>query len=154
METSRRGFFAAAAGTCVSIALAGSTLRWHWLVGGPSGPEGTLRRPDGLSRATFEPLLGSRFRLRPESGPIVDAVLSQVDDRPPGPADPPDDGAEAFSLLFTAPSGGPRPAQGTYTIQHPSLGSMQLFAVPVGRARVAQDYEVIVNRRSLTPRPS
>jgi hypothetical protein len=79
-----------------------------------------------LTRDSFEPLLQARFALRLEGG-LLELELVELKSL----------GAsrgthrEPFSLIFR----GPREhwfAQGTYPVQHPKLGTLPLFLVPVG----------------------
>jgi hypothetical protein len=48
----------------------------------------------------------------------------------------------AFSLLFTAPSG-PWLPQAIYPVQHPALGTMEIFLVPVGPESGGNGYQAI-----------
>jgi hypothetical protein len=48
----------------------------------------------------------------------------------------------AFSLVFHAPAGPPL-AQSIYPIEHPQLGPMELFVVPIQPMNGQQRYEVI-----------
>jgi len=49
-----------------------------------------------------------------------------------------------FSILLRGPRERALP-QGTYTIDHPSLGRVELFLVPVGQGAATIDYEAIFN---------
>ena len=134
---------AGAAGAGVSVVLGGASP-WPSLVGvaGAAPPRPSLGMKD-LTRTTFEPLVGSKFVLRQQPGPVVTVVLGQVTNLPAtGGAK-----GEAFSLLFTgAPESSVR--AGVHALEHPSIGSVPMFGVPVGRGRGVQDYEVVVNRQS------
>jgi hypothetical protein len=48
----------------------------------------------------------------------------------------------AFSLLFTAPSG-PWLPQAIYPVQHPTLGTMEIFLVPVGPESGGNGYQAV-----------
>ncbi len=48
----------------------------------------------------------------------------------------------AFALLFVAPSGGWLP-QATYPVSHPTLGTMEIFLVPIGPLDGGNGYEAI-----------
>jgi hypothetical protein len=48
----------------------------------------------------------------------------------------------AFSLLFVAPKG-PWLPQAIYPVQHPVLGTMEIFLVPVGPASGGNGYQAI-----------
>jgi len=138
LSASRRNFLVAALGAGGAAALGQVTTGWGWLWPG-SGATGD-NSAETLTRQTFVPLIGATFTLRPASGGAVSAKLDRVDARP----NPPRTSGEAFSLLFTRPRQN-RLAQGTYTVEHPSIGSIPLFVVPVGRAEKAHDYEVVIN---------
>lgn len=48
----------------------------------------------------------------------------------------------AFSLLFVAPAG-PWLPQAIYPIQHPDLGTMEIFLVPIGPMSSGNGYEAV-----------
>jgi hypothetical protein len=48
----------------------------------------------------------------------------------------------AFSLVFVVPKG-PWQPQGIYPVQHPTLGTMEIFLVPVGPAFGGNSYQAI-----------
>jgi hypothetical protein len=48
----------------------------------------------------------------------------------------------AFSLIFAAPKG-PWLPQGVYPVQHPVLGVMEIFLVPVGPASGGNGYQAV-----------
>jgi len=48
----------------------------------------------------------------------------------------------AFSLLFAAPKG-PWLPQAVYPVKHPSLGTMEIFLVPVGPIAEGNGYQAI-----------
>ena len=48
----------------------------------------------------------------------------------------------AFSLIFVAPEG-PWLPQAIYPVSHPTLGVMEIFLVPVGRAFGGNSYQAI-----------
>lgn len=82
---------------------------------------------DQLTPADFNPRIGEVFRLAPEEGDAVDAVLTEVTEQGAAPGE----GQRApFSVLFTAPAGSTAP-QGTFTVDNDGLGSLELFLVPV-----------------------
>jgi hypothetical protein len=59
----------------------------------------------------------------------------------------PDESLPCYSLVFSqqASERGPAP-QGTYRLNHPELGSQELFVVPLGPSPQARmTYEVILN---------
>ena len=54
--------------------------------------------------------------------------LAEANALPQSPGAP----REPFSLIFT----GPAVAQGVYALEHPELGTLELFLVPVGPGRL------------------
>jgi hypothetical protein len=52
--------------------------------------------------------------------------------------------AEPFSLILSGPPA-PMLPQGSYRVQHPRLGPVDLFLVPIARNATATQYEVIFN---------
>ena len=92
------------------------------------------------TEATFKSYLRSVFSLHTVYG-VVGVTLTEVKDLPSSP------GGEAFSLLFR---GGSRAVkQGTYVLDHPSLGTFKLLLVPAGADKKGtQSYLAILNRLS------
>lgn len=79
---------------------------------------------------TFESvnaLVGSSFVALTQHGP-VELNLVEATERPRGHL--PEQFRTPFSLLFHGPDA-PRLSQGTYTLDHPQLGSVQWALVPV-----------------------
>lgn len=94
------------------------------------------------TKATFQSYLNSVFQLQTMIG-VVGVTLSRIDDMP-SPK-----GGECFSLLFRG--GGYAFGQDTYALVHPSLGTFQLFLVPVGTDQNgAQGYLATINRLSFS----
>ena len=103
--------------------------------------------PADLTLERFAPDEGSRFDVRVSPGHKVPVTLIEAADRPGRRPDRRGPSGSAFTLLF----GGSAPkafGDGIYTLVHPSLGSISLFLVPVGRAVAGQRYEAVVNRRA------
>ena len=108
----------------------------------------TNRRRAGMTAlprlAAFEPHLGSSFLAAATgSQPTVSFTLAKAEalKQHSATADPP------FSLLFTAPAGHVIESR-IYQLQHPVLGSLELFISPVGPAdRVGhpQRGEAVIN---------
>jgi hypothetical protein len=106
---------------------------------GLDGPR--IGKPQGgpayLRHATYEPLVGTEFRVHVPGARAL--RLRLVEARPlhsPG---------EAFSLLFR----GRRRVEihgGTYRLEHRALGSFELFVNPVGRGVKGLDLEAVINR--------
>jgi len=83
---------------------------------------------------TFSEQEGSTFRLFLASGATLDATLLQVTalsaKGPSGEALPRK--RTPFSLIFRVPAPG-RFEQKIYTLEHPVIGTFDLFLVPIGR---------------------
>jgi hypothetical protein len=89
-----------------------------------------------VDAATFEPHLGTEFRVAAPDGPggpdagDRESFSIRLDEVVSGRASAAAPRPDPFSLEFT----GPQPAldQRIHTLDHPSLGSIQLFLVPIG----------------------
>jgi uncharacterized protein DUF6916 len=99
--------------------------------------------PDELTQATFAPHVGSPFRVHVGDSEL-ELTLVEVSDVRVSPR------VEAFSLEFRGPAASPLP-QAEYQFDHPVIGELALFIVPVGRDGDALEYEAVFNR--LHPRP-
>jgi hypothetical protein len=96
------------------------------------------------NRSAFASYLNSIFQLYAGYS-VVAVTLVEVKDLQPAATAA--DGRECFSLLFRG--GSAALTQNTYRIDHPSLGSFNLFLVPGGPDSVgAQSYVAIINRIS------
>jgi hypothetical protein len=80
---------------------------------------------DILTAADFTPLLHERFRM----AAAFDVELVEVTEIPREPG-----GRAPFSLVF---EGGPTPPlpQGIHTVQHETLGAIEIFLVPIASDR-------------------
>jgi len=97
------------------------------------------------SQEAFAPQVGSRFRAEaPDSRPF-ELELLELDDTPSPP------GQELFSLLFGAPPDAPA-TQGMFHLEHPHLGALDLFLVPMAADARSVRYEAVVSRWS-SPAP-
>ena len=91
------------------------------------------------SLATFAPLVGSTFVLRPPSGRPVSVVLKVAEPLPRQSALR----GEAFTAIFHGPKS-PLIAQSVMSISHESVGPFRLFVVPVGLSSSYHAYQVVV----------
>ena len=106
---------------------------------------------DTFTLATFEPLVGQRFRIRLAPEAVVELELVDAYDlipttpvrRQPGSSA---GVSEAFSLIFLGPNA-QRLSQGMYPFEHDQLGAFSLFIVPVGADDAGTHYEAVFNRR-------
>lgn len=76
----------------------------------------------------FRRVRDSSFVLKAE-GPQIALHLTEVERHPLSESGP---GHECFSLLFRTPEN-VHLQQGTYPLEHPTLGTVDLFLVPLGR---------------------
>ncbi len=84
------------------------------------------------------------FRVaEPEGIPFGLELQTLCDHRAPA-------GFESFSLEFRGPAGSILP-QATYGLEHPALGALAIFLVPVGASSEGVDYESVFNRRKDAP---
>ena len=84
----------------------------------------------------FKPHLGSQFDLQAAGGAIP-IKLSRVD-----PAGESGRKGGAFSLIFVSPRG-PWLPQGTYRMRQASMGTMEIFLVPIGPQGDSNAYQAI-----------
>jgi len=97
------------------------------------------------TRDQFAEQMGSTFTVRFGPETQVEMKLIEV-------TEPKHSGQrEAFSLLFQAPPGTPV-WQNLFPVEHPKLGAMDLFLVPVGGDERGIDFEAVFNR-IVQPRP-
>ena len=89
-----------------------------------------------LKPADFEPHIGQQFQIE-ANGKRLDLKLAEVERLGAAVRD-----GGAFSLVFlSAP--GPFLPQGVYPLQHPTLGIIELFVVPLGPKNGSNQYQVI-----------
>jgi hypothetical protein len=150
MFISRRKFLRA--GTLVALAAAvpvGVLAQSRKERDGNPSDQGAQSDPLSFySKATFSSYLNSIFQVSTAYS-TVEVALVRVKDLPTGgPAAPA--GGESFSMLFVGGSKGLD--QGTYRMNHPSLGSFLLFLVPSGPDdNGAQTYVATINRIGYSP---
>ena len=98
--------------------------------------------PSNLTAEAFAENLNTKFRVRAESPRPVELELNEVKAYNAGENE--QGGMERFSLFLTGPGDIYLP-QHTYTLEHPSMGELELFVVPVGRDEAGFRYEVVFN---------
>jgi hypothetical protein len=91
-----------------------------------------------LTLEIFSPAVGETFTVGGEGGAKVDLIL--VEATALGTAPAPNAPRTPFSLLFHGP-GEPFLPQATYRFEHPSLGAMGIFIVPLGSDEHGTAYE-------------
>jgi hypothetical protein len=89
--------------------------------------------------ATFEPHLGSVFRLALENGGSLELELAEA--RSLG-IDGWSGDREPFSLLFLSPRE-PLLPQRIYTLEHPQVGTFAIFLVPIQPLPDRQRYQAV-----------
>lgn len=97
----------------------------------------TLRRH---SKEELREQVGSVFQCAVAEGVFVPAVFTDMEDGPTAR------GTEQFALHFTLPPGTP-PVQRIYDMEHPALGPVQWFLVPIGSDADGLQVEAAFNRR-------
>lgn len=92
-----------------------------------------------LTREDFASRIGEVFALRGEDGELS---LRLTEAKPL--AARAGAGREPFALLFQGPVA-PRLAQGIQPLEHPQLGRLEIFLVPVGADEEGARYEAVFN---------
>lgn len=94
---------------------------------------------DRLSLSDFTPLLGDTFTVRAADGEIQTELTEAVAGTPSpaggGSRDP-------FSIVFRGPAA-PRLQQGLHELVHPTLGSTELFLVPIAADATSAQYQAV-----------
>lgn len=103
-----------------------------------------------FTRATFEPYLGSEFRVTVGPYKTVNLRLVKVEDQRPQPQrkGAPRMEGECFLLLFQA-SGKLSDLQQTYVLQHGALGKFSLFLVDASEKGNDTHYSAVINHTRL-----
>ena len=97
---------------------------------------------DKLTSADFSAHLNSSFRIHADTPGPLEAELIQVTELGAPPSDQEDTPRRAFSIVFRAPADLYLP-QSIYPIEHPELGTLDLFLVPLGPDKQGMRYEAI-----------
>lgn len=92
--------------------------------------------------ATFSPHVGEIFLVRVNETTTLDARLAEVKEA--AWASSPQNRRTPFSLYFQTHSATVLP-QRIYTLQHPVLGTLELFLVPTSRNGDGVVYEAVFN---------
>jgi hypothetical protein len=159
MLRSRRLFLTNAALSLLAVKLPYSAFAQNHINDQDYGfdPE-SLALFDGVSRQTFEPWIGSRFRLSLNNKSLGSLVLLSVSEISANAREAPDDSpamprarlahgssdqsaTTSFSLRFQG-TGAALP-QNTYMLVHDWLGSFPLFLVPSGRKGTGCTYTAV-----------
>ena len=97
---------------------------------------------DKLTRDDFAKHLNQTFRLPAKPGDLELELIEA--EALPGPEPAPEGRRQAFSLVFR----GPKDAaldQSIYPLEHPEMGSLELFLVPIGPDAHGLCYQSIFN---------
>ena len=94
---------------------------------------------------TFSKLDEKKFMIHPESGEALEANLARVDDLSRGEESDPER-RKPFSIVFSGPKD-KELEQGTYKIEHGTLGTFEIFLVPVVSPQGSEElwYEAVFN---------
>jgi hypothetical protein len=98
-----------------------------------------------LSRSAYLGLEGTRFTVETGAEPVALKLESVSDVAGAASRRALIGSDDAFALTFSGPVGTPLDS-GIHTLQHPRLGSFELFSSPVDAPEVDQHYEVVVDR--------
>ena len=91
-----------------------------------------------LTLETFRPALGETFLVGGEGGAKVELTLAEAVPKETGSHAP----RPPFSLLFHGPAD-PFLPQASYRFEHPRLGAIGIFIVPLGRDEHGTTYEAV-----------
>jgi len=98
---------------------------------------------DQFTLDTFSPLLGQTFSLIADGANALPLELVEATDlQSSGRAPAAHDRRAPFSLVFRGPST-PVAPQRIYPLEHPSIGHVELFLVPIGPDGQGMRYEAI-----------
>ena len=95
-----------------------------------------------LTEKNFAQHVNTKFRVRGEAAEPVELELVKVKGYPTGPNE--QQGMERFSLFLQGPAEAFLP-QGTYALEHESMGTHELFIVPIARNEQGFSYEIVFN---------
>ncbi len=94
---------------------------------------------ESFTCATFEQHLGETFRVGAGDREGVDLMLTEVTALS---SSSPDRAREPFSIVFRGPPDPVMPQQ-IQRLQHPGLGTFELFLVPIGPDGEGMQYEAV-----------
>ena len=95
---------------------------------------------DRLTVDDFAPAVGDKFSF--DAGEPGRFELELVEARPAESPGPGWEGRAPFNLLFRGPAE-PVFGQQIFPLEHPELGRLEIFLVPVGRNEHGADYEAV-----------
>jgi hypothetical protein len=95
-----------------------------------------------LTEAEFSKHLNTTFRLQTDGEEALDLKLTEVKAYLPSPHE--QQGMERFSAFFQGPVDRQLP-QNTYTLNHESMGTFDIFLVPIDQNQQGITYEAVFN---------
>ena len=95
---------------------------------------------ESFSVATFLPLVGDPFQLALTESNFIDLTLVEASE--PQPRSGEGAGRSPFSIVFRGPLEPVLP-QRIYRLRHDTLGSFELFIVPIGPDEAGMQYEAV-----------
>ena len=147
MSVSRRRFLKSGAIGAVSAGLvlqSARTVLGNSIEPGLSTPNQKGRFVSNYSRASFEPLVGSSFKVRIGENSVNLKLIDLVDYRASSKRQMPVIGTESFVLAFRAPKSLSLRST-TQKLEHPALGKFDLFMTgSKDRGRIL--YTAVINR--------
>src|SRR4051812_12435941 len=104
----------------------------------------TLGPVETFTLGSFTPLLGERFQLALSGSDVIDLTLAEADGGRPRSDEQADAGAgrSPFSIVFRGPLEPVLP-QRIYGFRNETLGSSELFIVPIGPDDDGMRYEAV-----------
>ncbi len=101
---------------------------------------------DKLTHTSFEPYLHHFFSIHVEDGDPLNVELISVTEFSEGGALTNAEGKRTpFSIIFRCASPEPVLQQAIYTVEHPELGALGIFLVPIGPDEHGLCYEAVFN---------
>ena len=94
---------------------------------------------DRLRKEDFEPLIGRRIKVAVGASSTELEVVEASALKSPSPRETP-----PFRLILRSREGWRAP-QGMFRVEHPTLGDLEMFAVPVGPDAEGFCYEILFN---------
>ena len=98
---------------------------------------------DRLTANSFASVVGETFVLDAgDAGPLELELLESRLHDPDAPAEDASGARAPFSLTFRGPAE-PILPQRIYALEHPTLGTLEIFIVPIGRDEAGTSYEAV-----------
>lgn len=100
-----------------------------------------MRELERLSKDDFDPHVGERFEVELSADETL--ALELVSTHPLSSDTVADSQRAPFSLVFRSPGEQRHAPQRIYTVQHPELGALEIFLVPIGPDQRGMRYEAV-----------